>query len=63
MSTRTAAASSESKKKGFATVAVGAATVTAGIVVGWPLAVIGAVPTAVLGWRWWKHRVENGLRL
>jgi hypothetical protein len=21
-----------------------------------------AVPTAILGWRWWKHRAENGIR-
>ena len=21
-----------------------------------------SVPTAVLGWRWWKHRAENGIK-
>ena len=29
----------------------------------WPVtAVIAAVPAAVLGMRWWKHRAENGIR-
>jgi hypothetical protein len=52
----------DSKKK-----AVKAGLVTAGTVVlavaGMPvLATVAAVPAAVLGWRWWKHRTENGLR-
>ena len=52
----------ESKRKGFAAGVATAATVTAGVVVGWPLAAVAAVPTAVLGYRWWKHRAENGIR-
>ncbi len=52
----------ESKRKGVATGVAAALTVTAGVVVGTPLAVIAAVPTAILGWRWWKHRAENGIR-
>jgi hypothetical protein len=52
----------ESRKKG-----VQAGVATAGAValaaVGWPFtAVIVAVPAAVLGVRWWKHRTENGIR-
>lgn len=52
----------ESKKK-----AVKAGLVTAGTVAlavaGMPvLATVAAVPAAVLGWRWWKHRTENGIR-
>ncbi|MRG95621.1 hypothetical protein [Polyangium spumosum] len=52
----------ESKKK-----AVKAGVVTAGTVVlaaaGLPvLATVAAVPAAVLGWKWWKHRAENGIR-
>jgi len=27
-----------------------------------PVAVVAAVPTAWLGWRWWKHRAENGIK-
>ena len=23
---------------------------------------VAAVPTAILGWRWWKHRAENGIK-
>jgi hypothetical protein len=37
------------------TVALGVAGLT-------PLAVVAVVPTAVLGWRWWKHRAENGIK-
>jgi hypothetical protein len=52
----------ESQVKGVVAGAAAAATVAAGVIVGAPLAVIAAVPTAVLGWRWWKHRAENGIR-
>lgn len=52
----------ESKKK-----AVKAGVVTAGSValaaLGMPvLAGVAAVPAAVLGWQWWKHRAQNGIR-
>ncbi len=56
-------AQAESKRKAVVTTVVGAAAVTVGVVVAWPLAVVGAIPTAVLGWDWWRHRVKNGLRL
>ena len=39
-----------------------AVTVVLGATAGLPLAAIAAVPTAFLGWRWWKHRAENGIR-
>jgi hypothetical protein len=52
----------DSRKKGVVAGVATAATVTAGIVIGWPVAVVGAVPTVVLGWRWWKHRAENGIK-
>jgi len=52
----------ESRKKGVVAGVATAATVTAGVVVGWPVAVVAAVPTALLGWRWWKHRAENGIK-
>ena len=52
----------ESRRKG-----VVAGVATAGTValaaVGWPVtAVVAAVPAAVLGYRWWKHRAENGIK-
>jgi hypothetical protein len=52
----------ESRRKG-----VVAGVATAGTValaaVGWPIAaVVAAVPAATLGYRWWKHRAENGIR-
>ena len=52
----------ESRRKGVVTGVATAATVTAGVVVGWPLAVVAAVPTAILGWNWRKHRSENGIK-
>jgi hypothetical protein len=52
----------ESKRKGFAAGAAAVATVALGATVGLPVAVVAAVPTAVLGWRWWKHRAENGIK-
>ena len=53
---------SESKRKG---VYAGVATVAAvGLgVVGAPfLAAAAAVPAAVLTYKWWKHRAENGIK-
>jgi hypothetical protein len=51
----------ESRRKGVVAGAATAATVALGVV-GLPLAVVAAVPTAWLGWRWWKHRAENGIK-
>ncbi len=52
----------ESKTKGVAAGAATVATVALGIALGPVAAVVASVPTAVLGWRWWKHRAENGIR-
>jgi hypothetical protein len=52
----------ESRRKGIVAGAATVATVTAGVVIGAPLAVVGAVPTAILAYRWWKHRAEKGIR-
>lgn len=52
----------ESKKKALKAGAVAAGSVVlaaAGMPV---LATVAAVPAAVLGWQWWKHRAENGIR-
>lgn len=53
---------SESRRKGFVAGAAAAATVVVGATISFPLGVVAAVPTAVLGWRWWKHRAENGIK-
>jgi hypothetical protein len=53
---------SESKRKGFVAGAAAVATVALGATVGLPVAAVAAVPTAILGWRWWKHRAENGIK-
>jgi uncharacterized protein YaaW (UPF0174 family) len=52
----------ESKKKGIVAGAATAATITLGIVVGPVTAAVAAVPAAILGYRWWKHRAENGIK-
>jgi hypothetical protein len=52
----------DSRRKGFTAGAAAVATVALGATVGLPVAVVAAVPTALLGWRWWKHRAENGIR-
>lgn len=52
----------ESRRKGFVAGAATAATVALGVV-GLPaVAVVAAVPSVWLGYRWWKHRAENGIK-
>jgi hypothetical protein len=53
----------ESKKKGIAAGVAAAATVTLGFAIGAPVAAVAAVPTVILGLRWWKHRKVNGIRI
>jgi hypothetical protein len=52
----------ESKRKGVVAGVATVATVAVGALVSVPLAAVAAVPTAYLGWRWWKHRAQNGIR-
>jgi uncharacterized membrane protein len=52
----------ESKKKGVHAGAAAAATVALAVAGAPVLAVAAAVPAAMLGWRWWKYRAENGIR-
>jgi hypothetical protein len=52
----------ESRRKGLVAGAAAAATITIGVAGAPVLAVVAAVPTALLGWRWWKHRAENGIK-
>ena len=53
---------SDSRRKGFVAGAAAVATVALGATIGLPIAAVAAVPTALLGWRWWKHRAENGIK-
>ncbi len=53
---------SESRKKGLLTGLSTAAAVTAGVAIGPFVGVVAAVPAAYLGWKWWKHRAQNGIR-
>ena len=52
----------ENQRKGIVAGAAVAATVTLGVVATPAVAAVAAVPTAVLAWRWWKHRAENGIK-
>lgn len=52
----------ESKMRGVAAGAAVAGTVVLGVAVAPVAAAIAAVPTAILGYRWWKHRAKNGIR-
>jgi hypothetical protein len=54
---------SESKRKGVYAGVAGAATVGLAIV-GAPivLTAVAAMPAALLTYRWWKHRAENGIK-
>jgi hypothetical protein len=52
----------ESRQKGVVAGAATVATVALGVFVAWPVAAVAAVPTAFLGYRWWKHRAKNGIK-
>ena len=52
----------ESRRKGVVVGVATAVTVGLGVAVSLPVAAVAAVPTALLGWRWWKHRAENGIK-
>jgi hypothetical protein len=52
----------ESQKKGLAAGAAAAGTIAVAVVLSPYLAAVAAVPTAVLGYRWWKHRAQNGIK-
>jgi UDP-N-acetyl-D-mannosaminuronate dehydrogenase len=52
----------ESRRKGVVAGVAVVGTVALGAV-GLPVvAAVAAVPTAVLGYRWWRHRAENGIK-
>jgi hypothetical protein len=52
----------DSRKKATIAGATTAAVVGIGLL-GFPVtAVVAAVPAALLTYRWWKHRSENGLK-
>ncbi len=52
----------DSRRKAAVAGATTAAAIGVGIL-GFPVtAAVAAVPAAVLTWRWWKHRAENGIK-
>jgi hypothetical protein len=52
----------ESKRKGFVAGAATAGAVAAGVLIGPITCVAAAVPAAMLTYRWWKHRADNGIK-
>jgi hypothetical protein len=52
----------ESRRKGFVAGAATVATVALGATAGPFVAAAAAVPAAWLGYRWWRHRAENGIK-
>jgi hypothetical protein len=52
----------ESKRKGIYAGMATAAAVGLGVAGVPVLAGVAAVPAAVLVYRWWKHRAENGIK-
>jgi hypothetical protein len=52
----------ESQRKGIVAGVATAATVTAAVVNLPVIAFLGAPVSLALGYRWWKHRAENGIR-
>jgi hypothetical protein len=52
----------ESQKKGLVAGVATAAAVGAGLIIGPITGGVAAVPAALLAYRWWKHRSENGIK-
>ena len=52
----------ESNRKAVRAGVVTAAAVTLGVIHLPIIAVAAAVPAALLSYRWWRHRAENGIR-
>jgi uncharacterized membrane protein len=52
----------ESQRKGVVAAVMTGGAVAAGVLVGPITCVAAAVPAAVLTYRWWKHRSENGIK-
>lgn len=52
----------ESRKKGIVAGATTAGAVAAGVLVAPVAGALVAVPAALFAYKWWKHRLENGIR-
>ena len=52
----------ESRRKGVVAGAATVATVALGVAVSPAIAAVAAVPAVWLGYRWWRHRAENGIK-
>jgi hypothetical protein len=52
----------ESRRKGIVAGTAAAATVVLGVAVSPVVGAFAAVPAAYWGYRWWRHRAENGIK-
>ncbi len=52
----------EGQKKGIVAGAVTVGAVAAGVLIAPVAGAIAAVPAAYFGYKWWKHRAENGIK-
>ena len=52
----------ESKKKGLIAGATTAGAVAAGVLMAPFAGVVVAVPAVYFGYKWWKHRADNGIK-
>lgn len=52
----------ESQKKGVVAGVSAAGAVAAGVLVAPVVGALAAVPAAYFGYKWWKHRAENGIK-
>jgi hypothetical protein len=52
----------ESRRKGVAAGIATAGTVALAVIGAPVTAVVVAVPAAFLGYRWWRHRLANGIK-
>jgi hypothetical protein len=52
----------ESTRKGVVAGVATAGAVALGALTAPVVGAVAVVPAAFLGWKWWKHRKENGIR-
>ena len=53
----------ESKRKGIVAAGATVGAVAAGVFIAPIIGAVAAVPAAYFGYKWWKHRAENGIRV
>jgi hypothetical protein len=52
----------EAQRKGIVAGAATVGAVAAGVLIAPVAGAVAAVPALYLGYKWWKHRAENGIK-